>query len=178
MARVIWKFGLIAGGILAASMIIMIPLCMNGTRTFDNAEVVGYSSMLLAFIMIFLGIRSEREQRGGTITFGQAFKTGVMIALVASAVYVITWEIMYYTTFPDFAEKYSEHVLATMRAKGASAAEIQAETVKMARFKKMYVNPFFNIGMTFVEVFPIGLIIALISSAILKRRPPLTEQLA
>ena len=56
-------------------------------------------------------------------------------------------------------------------------AAIQAEAVKMAEFKKLYVNPLFNIGMTFAEVFPIGLIIALISSAILKRRP-LREQTA
>ena len=177
MARGIWTFGMISGGILALAMIVAIPLAARGAITFDNAEVVGYSSMLLAFIMIFLGIRSERERRGGAITFGEAFKTGLGIALVASAVYVITWQILYFGFLPDFADKYADHVLASMRAKGATAAAIEAETLKMEQFKRLYVNPLFNIGMTFIEVFPIALVIALISSAIL-RRPPLSAQTA
>ena len=171
MTRGVWIFGLIAGGILAVAMGLMIPLAVNGVISYDLTEIFGYSSMLLAFILIFMGIRSERERRGGTISFGQAFKTGMFIALIASSVYVLTWQIMYHTAFPDFGDKYAEHVLGKMRAAGESQAAIDAETAKMESFKKLYKNPLYNIGITFLEVLPIGLLIALISAAILKRRP-------
>ena len=58
-----------------------------------------------------------------------------------------------------------------MHEKGASAAEIAAMEKEMATFKENYKNPLFNVGMTFLEVFPVGLIMTLVSAAILRRKP-------
>jgi hypothetical protein len=149
----------------------MIPLCMNGYVDFSQMEVVGYTIIVLAFVMIFLGIRSDREQAGGTITFGRAFKVGILITLIACAVYVLSWEIVYFGFVPDFAEKYGTFLVDKMRAEGASAAEIAAKQQEMAGFAKMYKNPLINMGMTFMEVFPIGLIVTLVSAGILRRKP-------
>ena len=172
MKRIVLTFGLIAGGILSAMMAISLPLLMNGTFNFENGELLGYSTMLLSFLAIFFGIRSYREKNGGgTITFGRAFKVGILITLIAAVMYVATWEIIYFNFAPDFADKYAAFTIDKMRADGASSAEILEAQNKMADFKKWYANPLLNIGMTFLEVFPIGLIVTLVSAAILRRKP-------
>ena len=171
MKRIVLTFGLVSGAILGI-MIASMPLWIDKKLNMANSEIVGYTSMVLALLTVFFGIRTYRERiGGGSITFGKAFQVGILITLITCAVYVATWEIVYFNFIPDFAERYSAHMLEMMRADGASAARIAAETQNMARFKELYANPFINAGMTFMEVFPVGLIITLVSAAILRRKP-------
>jgi hypothetical protein len=176
MKNTVLKYGLISGGILAPLSGIMVWTCMNKMdRRLDptNSQILGYSMMVLAFIAVFFGIRSYRDrQNGGTITFGRAFKVGILITLITCAVYVIGWEIVYWGFLPDFGDKYAAYMLDTMKAKGAAPAEIAKATAEMEQFKKLYRNPLFNVGMTFLEVFPVGLIMTLLSAAILRRKTP------
>lgn len=170
MTRIVLIFGLIAGGILGLFMAIMIPLCMNGHDNLKNAEILGYTMMLLAFILVFFGVRSYRENiAGGSITFGKAFQVGIFITLVACAVYVIAWEIIYWGFIPDFGERYAAGMIAKAQAGGASAAKLAAMKAEMAQFVVNYKKPLYNIGMTFLEVFPVGLIMTLISAGFLRR---------
>ncbi len=172
MKRIVLTFGLISGAILAAMTAVMLPLCMSGVIDFDKSEVVGYTSMVLAFLLVFFGIRSHRENGGGgAITFGKAFTVGIVITLISCAVYVISWEIVYFNFVPDFADRYAAHMIEEMRADGATEAAIQAKTREMARFQQLYANPFINVGITFMEVFPVGLVVTLVSAAILRRKP-------
>jgi hypothetical protein len=171
MKRFILKFGLISGAILAVMTAVMLPLCMKGVVDFDKSEIVGYTSMVLAFLLVFFGIRSYREEvGGGTITFGRAFKVGILITLVASAVYVVSWEIVYFGFIPDFGERYAEFVIEKMERQGETAEAIGAKAAQMAEFAKLYRNPAFNVAVTFMEVFPVGLIVTLVSAGILRRR--------
>lgn len=173
MRKIILTFGLIAGGILAAMMAITMPLFMKGTLDSSNSEVLGYSTMVLAFLLVFFGIRTYRENvGGGAITFGRAFKVGILITLITCACYVIAWEIIYFNFIPDFADKYAAVSMDHLRAKGASAAELATTQQKMADFKRLYANPLINIGMTFMEVFPVGLIMTLVSAGILRKKTP------
>ena len=60
-----------------------------------------------------------------------------------------------------------------MKAEGASAAEIRKQVKQTAEMMKLYKNPLFNIVMTYMEILPVGLVITLIASMILKRKPVL-----
>lgn len=172
MKRIVLTFGLVSGGILAALTAVMLPLCMNGTIRFESSELLGYSMMVLAFLAVFFGVRTYRENvQGGSITFGRAFRVGILITLVTCAVYVIGWEIVYWGFLPDFGDTYAAHVLEKLKAEGASPEKLAVETAKMDSFRKMYRNPFFNVGMTFLEVFPVGLVVTLVSAGILRRKP-------
>lgn len=172
MKKIVLTFGLISGAIIVAMTAVMLPLCMNGTIDFDKSEIVGYTTMVLAFLLVFFGIRSYRENAGGgAITFGKAFQVGIFITLISCAVYVISWEIVYFNFVPDFADKYAALTIDKMRAKGATEASIDATKKKMVRFKELYANPLINVGITFMEVFPVGLIVTLVSAAILRRKP-------
>jgi hypothetical protein len=173
MRKIVLRFGLASGCILVAMASIMMPLCLNGTIDFDHSEILGYSSMVLSFLLVFFGVRSYRDTvAGGAIGFGKAFQVGILITLITCAMYVLAWEIAYFNFFPDFLDQYSAHVLAKMRSTGASEAAIRETTTKMAELAKHYSNPVFNSAITFMEVFPVGLIMTLLSAAILRRKPP------
>jgi hypothetical protein len=169
MKRIVLVFGLISGGIMA----VMLFASMLFIRKigFDRAEIVGYTSMVLAFLLVFFGIRSYRENIGnGTISFGRALAVGLLIVLISTVCYVIAWEIVYFNFMHDFVDKYAAHMVEQVRASGASQADIQAKLQKMKRFKQLYENPFFNAAITFLEPLPVGLIVTLISALILRKR--------
>ena len=175
MKKTVLTYGLISGAILGILASIQMPLVMNGTIDMKYGHLFGYSVMILSFIPIFLGVRSYRDnQGGGTITFGKAFQVGILTALITCAVYVIGWQIMFYGFMPDFGDKYAAFHLEQLEAGGLSAADLAKETAKMEKFKIWYRNPLFNMGMTFLEVFPVGLIVTLVSAAILRRKTPAT----
>ncbi|MFY7918836.1 MAG: DUF4199 domain-containing protein, partial [Chryseotalea sp.] len=133
----------------------------------------GYASMLAAFSLIFVALKNYRDkQNGGVISFGTAFKNGLLIALVTSTVYVVAW-LIYFTYFsPDFIEKYAQATLSAMAKEGKSAAE-------MKEFAEMYKNPLINAAVTYTEILPVGIIVSLLAALILKKKPnPETDERA
>ena len=169
MKRIVWTFGLTSGAILAGMM--AITMTFANKIGFDKGEVIGYSTMILAFLMVYFGIRSYRDTvMAGVIGFGRAFKVGTLIVLIASACYVAAWEVIYRTMAPDFAEKYAAHAIDKARTAGATDAQIEAKNVEMAKFNEGYKNPLVNVGLTFLEVFPLGAVVVLVSAGVLSRR--------
>ena len=168
MKKTVLTFGLISGAILVVMMAVTMPFADK--IGFDKGEIIGYTTMVVAFLMVFFGIRSYRENIGaGKITFGKAFAIGILITLIACVCYVAAWEIIYYKFMPDFLDKYAQHVIEKARASGASAEAIQSQLQEMKKFKTLYHNPFINAAISFTEPFPIGLIVTLISSLVLRR---------
>lgn len=172
MQRIVLRFGLISGIVLCAVTAVLMPLSMRGVIDFGAGQVIGYSAMVLSFLLVFFGIRSYRDEvAGGSVTFGRAFGVGLLITVVACAFYVVAWEIVYHGFIPDFLDHYSAHVIGQLRAEGATAAAIAAKEAEMARFAELYANPLFNVLITFMEPFPVGLIVTLVSAAILRKKP-------
>lgn len=169
MKKIIWTYGLIAGAITMVS--ITIATVFHDEIGFDNGMYVGYSMMLLAFSMIFISVKNYRDNGNqGVISFGAAFKMGLLITLIASTIYVLMWLVVYYNFMPDFMDKYASYELDKMKAAGASTAEIISHTKEMADFSLMYKNPFVNAGMTYMEILPVGLLVSLLCAFILKRK--------
>ncbi len=170
MKKIVLVFGLISGALMALFMFATMPFIDK--IGFDKGYLVGYTSMVLAFMLVFFGVRSYRENvGGGAISFGRAFAVGILIAVISSACYVIAWEILYFNFIPDFMDKYAAHVIDKARAAGESAQAIQAKQQEMQQFKQLYnSNLFVNIAMTFIEPFPVGLIITLISALVLRKK--------
>ena len=168
MKKNIIIYGLIAGLVVSCLML----LSISNINDFNLGLFVGYASMLIAFSFVFVGIRNYRDKyNAGVISFGQAFKIGIMIVLLASTIYVITWLIAYFFFIPNYLDKFSAPMLDKLKASGASQLEIDKQTTEMANFAKKYKNPLFNAMMTYVEILPVGLVVTIISSLILKRKP-------
>jgi len=169
MKKVVITFGLIGGVFISAMMLATIPV--EDKIGFDHGAIVGYTTMVAAFLLVYFGIRSYRNNvGGGRITFGRAFGVGILITLITCIFYVVTWQIMYFGFMPDFMTRYSAHEVEKLRASGASDAAIQAKLAEMQKYKAIEDNPVTNAGMTFLEPFPVGLLITLISAGVLRRR--------
>jgi len=172
MRKIVLTFGLIAGAILSAMMLITIPF--QDRIGFDNGAIIGYTSMVLAFLMVFVGVKTYRDNvAGGSVTFGRAFVVGLLITVIASLCYVATWEVYSYKVAPDFAEKYAAATVEKARQSGASDAEIAAKTKEMDQWQEMYKNPVVNAALTLIEPLPVGLVFTLVAAGVLsrKRRP-------
>jgi hypothetical protein len=169
MKKTVLTFGLISGAMLSLMLVATIPFVDK--IGFDRGMVLGYTTMVLAFLLVFFGIRSYRETVGeGRITFARALGVGLLIMVVCCLCYVITWEIVYFNFLPDFGEKYTAYMLEKARSSGASAEEIARQVDEMNKFKSLYKNVFFNAAVTFLEPLPVGLPMTLISAAILRKR--------
>jgi uncharacterized membrane protein (DUF485 family) len=169
MRKIVLTFGLISGAILSGMM--LLALAFQDQIGFERGATVGYTSMVLAFLMVFFGVRSYRDNvAGGSVTFGRAFKVGLLITLVASVCYVATWEVIYYKLAPDFSDKYAAYAVQKAKDAGATEAQIAARTEEMAKFKEMYKNPLVNISLTLLEPLPVGLLFTLLAAGALSRK--------
>jgi Protein of unknown function (DUF4199) len=169
MKKTVLTFGLLSGAVSAIMMVATVPFMHK--IGFDKGLYVGYTAIVLSFLLVFFGIRSYRENvGGGSISFGRAFAVGILITLISSLCYVITWEILYYNFLPDFWSTWTNYAVDNLRASGASQAIIDAKIQEMKAMKVMMDNPLLNGAMVFIEPFPVGLLITLISAAILRKR--------
>ena len=170
MKKIVWVNGII-GGIIVAVMMLISMLWFKNSEHMEWGMVYGYTSMIIAFSFIFVAIKTYRDKyNNGQISFGKAFTIGLFITLIASTFYVVTWLFCYYNIVPDFAEQYGKSMVKKLAESGASANAIAKKKIEMVQFGEMYKNPLINAMFTYIEIIPVGLIISLIASLILKRK--------
>ncbi len=169
MKKIVLTFGVLSGALSAAMMAATIPFVE--AIGFDRMLVVGYTAIVISFLFVYFGIRSYRDNvLGGHISFGKGFQAGILITLISCFFYVSAWLVLYYNVIPDFADKYAVYLVEDQRAQGASQAEIDETVAQGERMKEMLANPLINAAFTFTEPFPVGLLITLISAAVLKTK--------
>ena len=168
MKKTVLTFGAISGAVSSVMMLATLPLLDR--IGFDKGAVIGYTVIVASFLPVFFGIRAYREQSGGTLTFGRGFTVGLLITLISCACYVATWEVIYFKVRPDFWNQYTVYALEKARASGASEQEIETTRREMTAFKIEYDKPWVNAAYTFLEPFPVGLLITIVSAGVLRRK--------
>lgn len=164
MVNNILKNGIL-GGMIAAIVMASMVFYMKANPGEEPNAIISFISMLLAFTFLILGIREQREINNGTITFGSAFLTGLGISFVIATIYVLVWLFIYYNFFPDFMDRYGEMVL-----KNAKPEDLAAKTTEINQMKEWYKSPVMVVLLTYMEIFPIGIVISLITGLILKKK--------
>ncbi len=162
-------YGLI-GGLISTSGFILSGIFGPESFVSSSSELIGYVAMVVAMSFVFFGIRQYKHENGGKIKFKAAFMKGLSIVAIASCVYVIGWEIYFPNFMPDFATEYQAMTIEKMESEGASIEEVEESKRQMSDWIENYKNPFIRVPLTFMEIFPIGLIIALFSSLILRTK--------
>jgi len=131
--------------------------------------VIGYTTMLIALSAVFVGIKRHRDvDRGGVIGFWRALGVGLAISFIAGLFYVAAWEAVQSMMHMDFASSYAKAIIASQQAKGASAEALAKLSAEMEAFKVQYANPLYRLPMTFAEIFPIGVLVSLVSAGLLR----------
>jgi len=170
MLQSILKYGVIAG-LVVGGILFGFTVSLDGKMPMGAVGMaIGYASMLLALSAVFVGTKAYRDRElGGVIRFWPAFGMGVAMTVIAGILYVLAWEASQAITGGDFMAAYSNYVLEQARAKGESAAAIAKMSKEMAEFRVMYANPLFRLPMVFSEIFPVGVLVSLVSAALLRR---------
>jgi hypothetical protein len=134
--------------------------------------VLGYTMMVASFLLIYFGIRSYRDNNlDGQISFGRAFACGILIALITCVCYVAMWEILYFNFMPHFMDSYWAAQIRKVQSSGLDPTTTAAQVAAIEHSQQLYQNPLVNIAYTFMEPLPVGLLITLLSAAILRRKP-------
>jgi len=172
MRKIVIRNGLFAGAILVVLMTVSM-LLMDESTNFQLAELLGYLSMVLAFVFIFMGIREFRDRhQNGFITFGKGFQVGILITLIASLLYVAGWMVLSNTVATDFGDQYYEQFIQNIRDSDMPDEKKEAQIAKYEQNKEMYQNPLIQIGISFLEIFPVGLLVTLLSALVLRKSKP------
>lgn len=168
MKKTVLTYGLISGAIAAVLLLAHVPFM--GPLDYNTSLIVGYTGIVLSGLLIFFGVRSYRENVGeGKISFGRGFTVGILIALISAACYVVAWEVVYYSS-PGIADHVFDKQVEDLKATGAPQAKIDETVREVESIKKLYANPIVNMALTFIEPFPVGLLITLIAAVILRRK--------
>jgi len=166
MTRYALVYGAISGAIAASVLTVSIASDLSNHTT---SLWFGYLVMLVALSLILVGVKRYRDvECGGVIRFGRAFALGLAIAAVAAIAYALVWETYLQVSGYDFMADYTKSVLDGMRAEGATPAAIEAKAAEMHSMAESYKSPLFRLPMTFIEIFPVGLLVALVSAALLR----------
>jgi hypothetical protein len=170
MRKIVLTFGLISGAVITVLMWLMLWGMKAGAINEDHGYFWGYATMIIALSLVFFGIKSYRDNNGGTITFLKGLQVGVLISLISAVCYGASWEVYYRSSGSEFMQQYSQKYIEGMKKNGASDAEIAKAQTDMAQLIDMYQNFFVRFGMTLMEIIPVGIIVTVVSAALLRRR--------
>lgn len=168
MLRTILKYGVIAGLVVGGFELVTFT-AFSGMPPLKYGMLIGYTTMLIALCAVFVGIKRHRDvERGGVIGFWSGLGIGLGISFIAGIFYVVAWEAVQAITHMDFASSYAHAIIASEKAKGASAETLAKLTADMETFKIQYANPMFRLPMVFAEIFPVGVLVSLVSAGLLR----------
>jgi hypothetical protein len=175
------RYSLIYGGLAAIVLAIFIVVVgfLHERVDWVATTTFGYSVMLVAMSFVFVGVKRYRDvEGGGVIKFSRAFGLGLGIALIAGLAYVLIWELYLAATHYRFFDDYVAKMLRDAHSSGKGDAEIAKMSAEMDSLRTMYANPLFRLPMTFAEIAPVGLLVALVSAALLRNPKLLPARMA
>jgi hypothetical protein len=171
MKKIVLTFGLISGVIV--SVLMGGSLLLADKIGLSHSMILGYTIMVASFLLVYFGIRSYRDNvLAGQISLGRAFTCGILITLIATVCYVAMWEVLYFNYMPHFMDSYFAAQIHQVQAAGLDSATTAARVAAIQHSQELYQNPLVNMAYTFMEPLPVGLLITLISAAILRRKTP------
>jgi hypothetical protein len=169
MKKIVLTFGLISG--LIMSVLLGGSLLLADQIGSNHSLLLGYTIMVASFLLIYFGIRSYRDNTlAGQISFGRAFACGILITLISSVCYAVMWEVLYFNFMPHFMDGYFAAQIHKLQSAGLDAATTAARIAAIQHSQQLYQNPLVNMAYTIMEPLPVGLLITLISAALLRRR--------
>ena len=121
--------------------------------------------------VIFFGIKAYRDNENeGQVTFTKGLLIGLGIAGISSVCYSLSWMIIYYNFIPNFMEDYATYSINKLKESGATELELSKTQAELQQFKDLYKTPFGVFAVTLIEPFPVGVLGALVSAFILKKK--------
>ena len=174
MKNTIIKYGLISGA-LSAGGVLIITLILKSYGFdkvgFDNSAYIGYSLIIVSMAVIFFGIKAYRDNvNEGQVSFKNGLLIGLGIALISCVCYSLMWMVVYYNFMPNFMDDYAAFSIKKLKESGASETEMSKNLAQLQQYKDIYKTPLGIFGVTLMEPLPVGILGALVSALILKKK--------
>lgn len=173
MKNTIIKYGLISG-VIASILLFIITVVFkdkNDSADFENSAYFGYGTIIIAMSVVYFGIKAQRNlQTEGNFTFGKGFLVGLGIVLISSIFYSLAWLVIYYNFMPTFVDDYTQFSIKKATEAKASQAELSNILAEMNQMKEWYKNPILIFLLTLTEPLPVGLLVALVSAFLLRKK--------
>lgn len=155
-------FGTISGLVVITSTIL-------GVQYGRGSVWLGFLVMFIALSTIYVAIKQHRDSvLGGVISFKTGLLMGIGISAMAAVVYTAVWEVYLYVTDYAFTETMANSIIEAGRLPNASDADLRASIEQAESFRQQYGNALVRIPMTFLEIFPVGIIVSLFSAWLLR----------
>ena len=167
-----FRFGIYAGFTILVLAAINLFVLMPPNISWEMAEVVGYLTMILSMIFVFMGIRHYRDHvNNGFLTFGQGMKLGALIVLVPALVFGL-FDILYTQVLnPSWGDEYFGYQIEKIKA-SAPADLVGQKIAKLQKDREMWDNPLIQFLLMAVTVYIVGIIVTIISTLALRRTRP------
>ena len=168
--RYVFIYGLLSGLVIMAVLLAGLTLVPEGEGGFIRTVWFGYLVMLVALTFVFVAVKRYRDiERGGVIRFVRALLIGLATSGVAALAYVAIWEVYLAATDYAFMGEYMEATLRQSEAAGVTGAALAAQRAEMEAFATQYnSNPLLRFMFTFIEIAPAGLLVSIVSAALLR----------
>ena len=170
MKKDVWKYGLLSGLALAILVAVTVPFEHHTNARW--AMAFSYTIMVLSFLIVFVGVKHYRDTEcGGSITFARALVVGGLMMLISCVCYVAMWEVLMATVEKNFAHEYTAGMVKRAQKSGLQGAALEAKIAEARKFEAMYSNPLYNAAVTLLEPLPVGMVMALVTAGVLRRKP-------
>lgn len=158
---IILNFGLYYGIGLVLLSVIMYAMGMHLEGGAISPIVMG----LVIIATIVLGIKKFKLNNNGFLSFGQAIKIGVGIAVVGTLLSIVYQQIFINFIEPDFMEQVSLKLQQTWVDAGLSEEQIEAQLEMQKKMSGPVISS--ALGLLFYAF--IGFVISAIAGAIMKK---------
>src|SRR4030095_1403177 len=166
------RYGIYAGLVILVLAAIHVFVLMPPNISWEMAEVVGYLTMAISMIVVFMGIRYYRDHvNNGYLSFGEGLKLGALIVLVPALTFGL-FDILYTRVLhPSFSVEYMAYQVEKIKA-SVPADQLDQKLAKLRKNMEMFGNPFIEFLLMTITVYIVGLIVTIISALALRRRKP------
>lgn len=169
MKKLIIKFGLIGAALVVGIPLLSIAFIGTGADSLALGEIIGYSTMVIAMLMILIVQANYRKEQEGLLSFGDAFKIGLGISAIGGLAFGLYNTVYVLWIDPEFNEKYFAYSMGLDRGT-PSFQQQYAEAMSGSNF--MYSISGQAILM-YLTVFLIGFVVSIIGGLILQRKQKL-----
>lgn len=170
MQRITIKWGFISGALMVGIPLATYLLIGGGPETFKISEIIGYATIILSLLLIFIAINNYRLlQEDNRVSFGKGFLLGLSISAIAGLMFgIYNWVFVEFMQ-PDFMDQYYDYYIEQIKQSGKPEAQVTEEVMAFEREKAMFMNTSLQFLIMFLTVFIIGGIVSIFSAAIQSR---------
>lgn len=148
---------------------VSVALTGTGSDGYALGEVIGYTSILVAMLLIIVAQLNYRKEQEGLLSFSEAFKIGLGISSIGGLAFGLYNAVYVLWIDPDFMRNYFAHTQGVALTDPTFESRYQSYLDSYG----IFASTFGQSLLMFLTVFLIGFVISIVGGLILQRKQTL-----